>query len=75
MGELMRTNTGRYARDSGKVAEIVTGVSSALDYAHQQGMLHRDVKPPTSCGRVPGGQAAGCAGGFQDCPQAKIPMG
>jgi serine/threonine-protein kinase len=27
------------------VAEIVTAVASALDYAHQSGMLHRDVKP------------------------------
>ena len=28
-----------------KVASIVTVIAGALDYAHKQGLLHRDVKP------------------------------
>jgi serine/threonine-protein kinase len=27
------------------VTRIITAVASGLDYAHKQGLLHRDVKP------------------------------
>ncbi|MBS1694135.1 MAG: serine/threonine protein kinase [Actinobacteria bacterium] len=46
------TDAGRLLRDHhprglppAAVAEIVTAVASALDYAHQRNLLHRDVKP------------------------------
>jgi serine/threonine-protein kinase len=46
------TDAGRLLQDhypSGMplpaVIEIITAVASALDYAHAQGVLHRDVKP------------------------------
>ncbi len=45
------TDAGRLLRDhpngmpAAEVAQIVTAVASALDYAHQRNLLHRDVKP------------------------------
>src|SRR5882757_167118 len=38
-----------------KVVRIVTAVAEALDYAHQRGLLHRDVKPANILMANPGG--------------------
>jgi serine/threonine-protein kinase len=35
----------RYGMGKQEVADIVTAVADALDYAHQRNLLHRDVKP------------------------------
>jgi len=46
------TDAGRLLRErypdgmpAAEVAEIITAVADALDYAHQRNLLHRDVKP------------------------------
>lgn len=40
-----------------KVVRIVTAVADALDYAHQRGLLHRDVKPANILMANPGSDA------------------
>ena len=45
-GESLRDFLAREARcDDGRAARILTDLADALDYAHQQGVIHRDVKP------------------------------
>jgi serine/threonine-protein kinase len=36
---------GEFNMPAAEVAEIITAVADALDYAHQRNLLHRDVKP------------------------------
>jgi len=43
-GQLLRSRY-RTGMPQAEVVEIVTAVAGALDYAHSQGLLHRDVKP------------------------------
>jgi serine/threonine-protein kinase len=43
-GELL-TERYRSGMPTDEVVRIVTAVGAALDYAHQRGLLHRDVKP------------------------------
>ncbi|MEW6403841.1 MAG: protein kinase [Chloroflexota bacterium] len=44
-GETLKARLGRGPLRSEEVRQIVDSVGSALAYAHEQGILHRDVKP------------------------------
>src|SRR3984957_2087439 len=57
------TDLGRLLRENypggmplGEVVAIMAAVGSALDYAHQRGLLHRDVKPANILLADPDGQ-------------------
>ena len=57
------TDAGHYLRDHfpggmplEEVAPIIAAVRSALHYAHQRGLLHRDVKPANILLADPDGQ-------------------
>jgi hypothetical protein len=44
-GETLKDALARGPLDSGRALEIVRDVAAALDHAHAQGVVHRDVKP------------------------------
>ncbi len=44
-GETLKARLGRASLTPGEILLVVEAVGSALAYAHQEGILHRDVKP------------------------------
>ena len=54
-GELLREHYPQ-GMPADEALSIVTAVGLALDYAHQRGLLHRDVKPANVLLTEPGGQ-------------------
>jgi serine/threonine protein kinase len=60
-GQLLRSQRNGAGLEPEDVLESVVAVADALDYAHDKGLLHRDVKPANITLRE-----AGCLGGGTD---------
>ncbi len=44
-GSTVKSLVNQGALDLGEILEVIAQVAEALDYAHQRGVIHRDVKP------------------------------